>query len=261
LMYIDHHVLQIHDLYGIAIGAYALQLGKNSLATKFMDYLNSKAINVDDLKYWKNSPKGDSTNERNSTQVEIAAYALLAFADAGRFEDATPVMKWLLTQRNSRGGFFSTQDTVMGLYALSKIIPRFHMPNVDMNVNLNVGNETINMKVNSSNALTKRHFDIDSNVRQMSVYANGTGLAMFEISHQYYTKLEEFTNSFTIDITPKIDATKKDVLHLEICVNYNPNDDTTQSNMAVMEIALPSGYVYDPETAELLKSIDAIKVR
>lgn len=61
--------------------------------------------------WWRWIPNGD---------VEITSYALLTLlADKlVEVDELLPIVKWLVAQRNSYGGFISTQDTVLGLQAL-----------------------------------------------------------------------------------------------------------------------------------------------
>jgi prenyltransferase beta subunit len=50
--------------------------------------------------------------------VEMTAYALLSLVKLGSKKDMTDarsIVRWLSKQRNSEGGFVSTQDTVVGL--------------------------------------------------------------------------------------------------------------------------------------------------
>jgi CD109 antigen len=61
-----------------------------------------KPLGVDDQKNpWYGLP--------NSVDVEMTAYGLLTYIQRGLIQDALPVMKWLITQRNEQGGFASTQ--------------------------------------------------------------------------------------------------------------------------------------------------------
>lgn len=62
----------------------------------------SKPIGVDDKKNpWYELP--------NSVAVEMTAYGLLIYLQRGLVQDALPIMKWLISQRNEQGGFASTQ--------------------------------------------------------------------------------------------------------------------------------------------------------
>merc|ERR1711869_178327 len=60
----------------------------------------------------------------DSAAVETTAYALLgmlssgARSEGGHLADALPAARWLIQQRNSNGGFRSTQDTGGGQESL-----------------------------------------------------------------------------------------------------------------------------------------------
>jgi CD109 antigen len=66
-------------------------------------------------KWWaKDVPSNEIKNPWNklpkSIDIETSAYGLLTFLEANYFEDAIPVLNWLLDQQNSIGGFTSSQD-------------------------------------------------------------------------------------------------------------------------------------------------------
>jgi hypothetical protein len=54
-----------------------------------------------------------------SAAVETTAYAMLALIEHGDSLSAGRAGQWLVAQRNAFGGFASTQDTVVGLQALT----------------------------------------------------------------------------------------------------------------------------------------------
>lgn len=51
----------------------------------------------------------------------MTAYAMLTYLERNLVEDTLPIMRWLVAQRNEQGGFASTQDTVVGIYALARL--------------------------------------------------------------------------------------------------------------------------------------------
>lgn len=92
------------------------------------------------MKWWKKPvPVGEEKNPwnelPNGVSVEMTAYAMLTYLERGLVQDSLPIMKWLVTQRNEDGGFASTQDTVIGIYALAKLAERISSTNVNMQVN------------------------------------------------------------------------------------------------------------------------------
>lgn len=50
-----------------------------------------------------------------SAEIEMTAYALLTYTLLGDVATALPVVKWLSQQRNTLGGFSSTQVSRAGL--------------------------------------------------------------------------------------------------------------------------------------------------
>lgn len=121
------------------------------------------------MKWWKKPvPSGEEKNPWNAlpngVSVEMTAYALLTYLERGLVADAFPIMKWLVAQRNEQGGFASTQDTVIGLYALAKLAEKIASPNVDMQIhfNYNTGTSaqtTININPQKSMILQKNEVD------------------------------------------------------------------------------------------------------
>lgn len=120
-----------------------------------------------ELKWWeKPIPKSDEKNvwyqQKNSVNIELTAYGLLALLEAGHINDGLPVFKWLLSQRDSKGGFVSTQDTAVGLLALTKYAERIRgaANNVQIRVKYNEGTEN-RLSVNDGNALVLQNIEVN----------------------------------------------------------------------------------------------------
>lgn len=125
--YIVRYLTNDEDVYTTAICAYALQLLKYPARQTAFYYLDNKAKTAGNRKWWaRDVPKNETQNPWNSLpksmDIEATAYGLLTFLDAGLLNDAIPVVNWLVDQQNGLGGFTSSQDTVVGLYALYKLV-------------------------------------------------------------------------------------------------------------------------------------------
>ncbi|GFO06905.1 alpha-2-macroglobulin-like protein [Plakobranchus ocellatus] len=88
--------------------------------------LNEKALKDDKHIYWtrghKRQPPTANTKfypTAPSAEVEMASYALMSYLQFSP-NQAEKIAMWLSRQRNSFGGFASTQDTVVALDALSQ---------------------------------------------------------------------------------------------------------------------------------------------
>lgn len=91
----------------------------------------------------------------------MTSYGLLALLEAGLYSEALPILKWLLDQRNELGGFQSTQDTFVGLKAISKYAERSSTNSNSMQISLNYieGSDT-RINVNSNNALIQQTYEV-----------------------------------------------------------------------------------------------------
>lgn len=69
---------------------------------------------------WNNQPR--------SVDIEMTSYALLTFLENNFLDDSIPILNWLLRQQNDIAGFSSTQDTVVGLQALYKLVMKLSVP-------------------------------------------------------------------------------------------------------------------------------------
>ena len=71
-------------------------------------------------RFWTDGEKKPCRYCRGSSAtVEMTAYMAATLVMQERIVEALPSIKWLGKQRNSQGGFVSTQDTVVALQAIS----------------------------------------------------------------------------------------------------------------------------------------------
>lgn len=252
LSYINSKASMLKDNFAIAIAAYALALNEHESTGAFLSDLIDNAIKQDDKMFWYREIKSFSTTESPSVNVEIAAYAIMALVTAKRAIEALPIMNWLMTQRNAEGGFYSTTDTVVGLQALAMIATVFHSPDVNINIRVSYEKDRqINFQINNGNAMHLQHQELAKDARIINYHAKGNGYAFLQVAFRYNTILDSPSRRFDLSVEPSGNA---NLLNLKICVNFIQEGDETQSAMTLMEIYLPSGYVYDPQTAELVKN-------
>lgn len=134
LNYVKTALDSFDDIYALSIASYAAQLANHPSKTAFLQKLDKQAkvegkandelsiltdkvtrSSAGDLKYWEKvrlTTPSDPWCQPPSVNVEITSYALLSYIKAGRVIDGLPIMRWLLSQQSSTGGFSSTQDTV-----------------------------------------------------------------------------------------------------------------------------------------------------
>ena len=140
-------------------------MAKHNAKDYVLQTLANKVTTKDDLKYWhKPIPKADEKNpyynQPNSVNVEMTAYGMLAYLEAGLITDSLPLMKWLISQRNDQGGFQSTQDTVVGIFALSKLGGKIAVKNTNLEIVATSGTENHLAKIDNENAMVQQSFEV-----------------------------------------------------------------------------------------------------
>lgn len=88
--------------------------------------------------------------------------------------------------------------------------------------------------------------------------AKGKGAALVQIAYQYNVIENDPQPSFNIQTLIKKD-TPVLKLEMDVCVEYA--DEGAASNMAILEVTLPSGYVADVEAFEHIESLPRVRVR
>ena len=110
-----------------ALDSYSLWLVANTLTlvnvnhwrlAEILRYLNARRRGDSGMRFWSDSVVGAPIS---AGDIETTAYALMTLAKLGKIDESVEITRWLTQQRNGKGGFLSTQDTVCGLQALATI--------------------------------------------------------------------------------------------------------------------------------------------
>ncbi|XP_011210624.2 CD109 antigen isoform X7 [Bactrocera dorsalis] len=268
MKYIMDKVDKTDDQYSLAIAALALQIAKNPAADKVLTKLQGLAKQESDRKWWSKADaptEGSSAIWRwhpSSNDVEITSYILLAILDKEGAENTLPIVKWLISQRNSNGGFASTQDTVVGLQALISFAEKTGAGSGTMDIEfVSSGGEENKgaIAVNAENSLVLQTHVLPKTTRQVDFTAKGNGSSMVQLSYRYNLAEKDKAPSFQVTTNVKED---QNLLIMDVCAEYVPEsgaDKEKESNMAVMEIALPSGYTAETDAFNAIEAVDRVK--
>ncbi|KAL1497123.1 hypothetical protein ABEB36_008133 [Hypothenemus hampei] len=259
LDYITRNMDESESTYTLAICSYVLYLAKHASRQSVFNLLDSRAKVKGDLKWWgKDTPKNEENNPwrqlPRSVDIEMTSYALLTFLEANLIDDAMPVLNWLINQQNSLGGFTSSRDTSIGLQALYRTVARLSSPvNLQIEFTYNKG-KTGRFSVNQNTAMILQSTEIDKDSREVNVTAQGNGIGIFRVSYQYNTNVTGPWPLFTLD--PQVDKNSNvDHLQLSVCTAFASRNlsSTPLSNMAIMEVNLPSGFTADRDSLPSLE--------
>lgn len=109
--------------------------------------------------------------EPKTLNVEITSYGLLSASLSGNDNDSLALFKWLLMQRNDLGGFEGTQDTDIGLEALTHFASKIATKNNDAEVAvITSNNESFKFQVNKANSLVIQSHKVFSFVFSSNPY-------------------------------------------------------------------------------------------
>ncbi|XP_065318776.1 CD109 antigen-like [Gordionus sp. m RMFG-2023] len=240
------------NTYDLAILCYALYLSKNNkeIAQKSLKQLKGLEMREKEMTYWINTDKLKSCESDNkiceyipiSLDFEQTSYVLLTLALNKNIEEGIPVLKWLLSQRNSIGGYSSTQDTIAALSAITEFAK---ILNLNTKLDLIIEFYSILMhslmykvSVNQQNSLVLHTFQLKTMEENINVISKGVGSAIIQFSWSYNIPENKSGIGFSLNIVT-IDK------FVDICTSYILNG---TSNMAILEVNALSGYVIDRES-------------
>lgn len=262
--FVATQVRNTDDPYIVAIGCYALHLADNPAKDSILQKLSTLAKRDGDVAYWTRSKEAVNTTDKmsdyyflpQSLDVEMTAYALLTYALRAEIVPALPIMRWLISQQNDHGGFASTQDTVVGIQALGSMAERLVSSTISIDVKLNYDTDRSKaVKIDSDNAIVQQKIELPAETRSVEIEASGYGVAVVQVSWVFNLAVSGEQPAFYLN--PLLDKTSTEsYLQLSVCTHYK---DEGKSNMAVMEVALPSGYLADVDALPSILQIQKVK--
>ncbi|AFV24188.1 A-macroglobulin like protein [Methanolobus psychrophilus R15] len=262
--YLEDNLATQKDPYALAIGTLALQKLDSPFADKALNNLLAISKQDDHGTYWGygDGPvpmpyehHGYDFMVPSSKNVETTAYATLALIDA-RNPVASSSLKWISAQRNSNGGFSSTQDTVMAFRALMSAAASAGR-DVDATVKVTADNTTVrSIDVNSRNFDVVQIVEIPENTSQARLEMEGTGELSYQLVRRFNVILPEVTPQKEIELDVKHDSANvavNDIVNVQTRVKYNGirgiDGRATSSGMMIVDIAVPTGFT--PVTSSL----------
>nr|BAR45614.1 thioester-containing protein 3 [Scolopendra japonica] len=257
LQLLEKELEALTDLYSIVITTYALHVASSNFKEVAYQKLQAAATVKGDLRYWqKPEPTAAGEIEVKSVDVEMTSYALMTYILQNDLSEAMQILKWLISERNSNGGFKSTQDTMIAIQALAKLAQRISDPQVKITVTFTYSGQQKTFSLNRENAMILQTDEIPAVEKNVNISATGYGFGIVQVSYQYNIMVSKEFPAFQVN--PLVDrSSTKNRLQLNVCAAYGEKNGV--SNMAVMEVTLPSGYVIDRDSLPALHRVDEVK--
>lgn len=235
------------DPYSLAIATYLLLKTDDSYKETLLTQFISKATRTSSHVFWKNLPSSPTTS---SLDIENTAYGLLIIELVPSiYRDGFRTLQWLVSQQNSKGGFQSTQDTIIALEAIVKFNVKIWSAKSNLTVDLVPDrDERISTAINTTTKLVTQKYLLDDAVREVTVIAKGQGFAIVQLSCSYF--LRKITQNPQFDVMVGFgDGSCDNRLVMNVRVRFRSNQSNdTASNMVVVKIEFPSGYKFDADT-------------
>nr|CAD2188921.1 unnamed protein product [Meloidogyne enterolobii] len=248
---------QKDNSYALAISCYSLHLANSEKKTDCLKLLELNKITSNDGNvHWSGIKKEKSSQQKSSGQpvdIETTSYALLTYMLIDDKIKALPIVKWLTSQRNSLGGFFSTQDTVMALQALGKYAERSYGAAFNVTIKIQNGADSHTFNINPQNSLVLQSYELSNLDSPVEIEAFGSSLAFIQLQYFYYrlpSQKDELSFYCENDLKEQRNGQR---LLLDLCCNYTRSGG--RSNMAVAEIQALSGFKFDEEEIGKLTGI------
>ncbi|KAF8794903.1 Murinoglobulin-1 like protein [Argiope bruennichi] len=235
--------------YETFLYAYVGALSGNKGPTQMIiDNIKPQANITDGMEYYQN-PGGSK-----SLDIETTAYAVLTNLKIGNSKsEVLPLVRYLTSNLNPSGGFQSTQDTCVGLNALSKFAKFVYNDPVEISVTLTGGLQE-NLEISEYNQLVVQRNEVTQIPNVLNIDAIGTGCGLLQTSLRYNTLTPPEQNQFSIQVTGQNVCMSPECKGRKITtvVRYLP--DGRKSGMSVVQIKMVTGTVPDKDSLDQLVS-------
>ncbi|KAH9281787.1 Alpha-2-macroglobulin-like protein 1 [Echinococcus granulosus] len=208
---------------------------RNAMVTELIARSELQSTISGSLRWW---PESASSMTRRSyltkvLNLETTAYALLALSPTNlSMQDQLATMQWISQQQNEKGGFYSTQDTVVALRALTQNAAAFPSPTLPTPVLIHSTPTSlvdVRLQVSEANQLVAHTFEIGAH--------NHSDIATLRVSIKSLTRV-----CIAIHFTAIYHVTKPrvgdDVFDLEISVDQGGSNATAACTTALTTLCL-----------------------
>ncbi|CAO2606452.1 A2m [Lemmus lemmus] len=258
-------------VYTKALLAYAYALaGNQAMRIEILESLSGESVKEGTSIYWTRPqkpmiPAGPWFRpQAPSAEVEMTAYVLLAYLTAEpdptqeELTTATLIVKWLTQQQNSHGGFSSTQDTVVALHALSKYgATTFRRAKKAAQVTIYSSDLfSTKFQVNNDNQLLVQKVKLPTVPGDYTAKVTGKGCVYLQTSLKYNVLPGKKKSPFALRVQtlPRTSNNCKVYTSFQIILNISYTGSRSDSNMAIVDVKMVSGFIPLKPTVKMLES-------
>ncbi|KAM4617089.1 complement C5-like [Polymixia lowei] len=255
--YISQHASGVQSVYVRAVATYALTLHDPDSyhASLLLTSLEARALEKGhpaELRFWRDSGVSSDwlrPDESSGLTVETTAYCLLTALLKGRIHYANPILTWLTQDQHYGEAFYSTQDTVMTLEAVteySRVVPKAVL-DLDINIRYSRMGPLGQVELRQTRPVaTPVQVTRDDDIIVSTGFGKGVShVKLKTVSYQTTSSTQNCDFDLTIEVVgPDVSGDpSRRAPHLVACAKYKPppNEVVTESSLTVMKIQLPTG--------------------
>ncbi|XP_069506628.1 alpha-2-macroglobulin-like [Ambystoma mexicanum] len=260
------------NVYTKAILAYAFTLaGRDDKRAELLKSLDEVAIKKDGSKHWERIK--DTKDEEPlpffrfhphapSAEVEMTGYVLLARlskhpVSKEDLKESSQIVRWMSKQQNAQGGFRSTQDTCVAFQGMAVYGEATFVKNgaSAVTVRCEAKVET-QFHVDDGNRLLLQKAKLPHVPGKYIAEVQGNGCVYAQTSLRYNVPCSKGDTPFDLAVwTVPETCNQKSQKSFELHVNVSYTGKRPSSNMAVLELKMPSGYIPVKSTVKALKNL------
>jgi CD109 antigen len=281
--YLERRLDAISDPYGLALTTYVFELAESDRAAQAGQKLMAVAVEDESGLHWSGGAVQPAAREGGavggdgllppspgpegglrdiqpmpSLDVEATGYATLALIESGDRVNASRAAKWLVGQRNSQGGFGSTQDTVVALQALTQF-STLGATDTNLTVTLSAGGVRREVQISPDNFDVTQVVEVPAGVG-VQLSATGKGEAVIQGVLRYnLPEAEKMPSVFDIKVDYNTaQVAVNDLVDVEVTLTFGPPE-PIKAGMVVLDVSVPTGFATVEESLSQLLEQPRIK--
>ncbi|XP_018426805.1 PREDICTED: alpha-2-macroglobulin-like protein 1 [Nanorana parkeri] len=252
----------VNCTYTQALMAYAFTLsGDGDLRKQMLESLEESAEKTGGTKHWGTSTQGHGG-------VEISAYVVLAILSKEAtshkdIEEASSIVSWMVKTQRPQGGFYATQDTVVGLQAFTKYAKATYRDEPDVTVFIrSLSGFQRQFHVDKTNSLLLQKEPLPDTSGVYTVTATGNGCVLVQTHLNYNIQPEKSDTHFSLTISTQPAVCTKEVLKkLDINMEVSYSGEHSAANIVIIEVDMLSGFLPDKKSLKKLKKKKSVVER
>ncbi|XP_075114384.1 alpha-2-macroglobulin-like protein 1 [Leptodactylus fuscus] len=248
--------------YTMALLGYTFALANDHVTKQILlDRLLNLAVSSGGDLYWEYTLPSSGGSE--SANVELTSYVLMVLTTGNNIPtyqiiSASRTVSWLTKKQNSDGGFYSTQDTVVGIQAMAKYSELVYSSRGTVYITVFFGGRTLmQFTVNGTNQLLFQKEPLPYVPGSYSLNLRGNGCVFIQCVLKYNVLPVKALSVFSLfaEIEDCDNGMEEYTLH--VSVGYIGARKVT--NMVIIEVNMLSGFQPVSEAYVLLKQSPKVK--